>query len=287
MLANQEDADILTQMRKSPRLENVASGCFKLVREFDATLDRKYFDHPRKESSIPVYSGDSFNIWNSSTGSIFAHADPRLASKKLQEKFMNQKKLKSSAFFGMDLEGDLGGVLPFQRTRIAYRSVSRGTDSRTIIASLIPANVILTNISPYILTTVNNEKNEAKLLGILCSLVFDYYARKFIETAVNNHFLNAFPIPEFTDSQLFDKLISNVLALVDDIPAFKIWKEKVGLKPTDSKDFDTLISENDAIVAQLYGLSEKQLIHIFMNFHRGWDYTIRLQLTLEYFGKLK
>jgi hypothetical protein len=287
MLANQEDADILTQMRKSPRLEDVENGCFKLVREFDATLDRKYFDHPMKESSIPVYAGDSFNIWNSSTGSIFAHADPILASKKLHEKFINQKKLKSSAFFGMDLDRDLGGVLPFERTRIAYRSVSRGTDSRTIIASLIPANVILTNISPYILTTVNNEKNEAKLLGILSSVIFDFYARKFIETAVNNHFLNAFPIPDLTNSQLIEKLISNVLSLVDDIPEFKKWKEKVGTKPTLFEEVDNLISENDAIVARLYGLNEKQLIHIFTNFHRGWDYSTRLKLTLEYFGKQK
>jgi hypothetical protein len=287
MLANQEDADILTQMRKSPRLEDVGNGCFKLVREFDATLDRKYFDHPMKDTSIPVYAGDSFNIWNSSTGSIFAHADPALASKKLHEKFINQKKLKSSAFFGMDLDSDLGGVLPFERTRIAYRSVSRGTDSRTIIASLIPANVILTNISPYILTTVNNEKNEAKLLGILSSVVFDFYARKFIETAVNNHFLNAFPIPDLTNSQLFEKLVSNVLSLVDDIPEFKMWKEKVGTKPTSFEKIDDLISENDAIVARLYGLSEKQLTHIFSNFHRGWDYSTRLKLTLEYFGRHK
>ena len=118
-------------------------------------------------------------------------------------------------------------------------------------------------------------------------MVFDFYARKFIETAVNNHFLNAFPIPDLTNSQLFEKLVSNVASLVDDIPEFKIWKEKVGTKPTLFEKVDDLISENDAIVARLYGLSEKQLIHIFTNFHRGWDYSTRLKLTLEYFGRHK
>ena len=284
-LANQLDADILTQMRKSPRLEEVANGSFKLVREFDATLDRKYFDHPKSDSSLPVFGGDSFNIWTASTGSIFAYADPVIASKKLHEKFVNQRKLKSSAFFGMDLNKDFGGLLPYQRTRIAYRSVTNSTNSRTVIASLIPANVILTNISPYILTPAHSEKDEARLLGILNSVVFDYYARKFIETAVNNHFLNAFPIPEFSESNLADKLISNVLTLVDDVPEFKEWKKAVGLNPSKSSDLESLISENDAIIAHLYGLNEQQLIHIFSNFHRGWDHVSRLKLSLEYFEK--
>ena len=41
----------------------------------------------------------------------------------------------------------------------------------------------------------------------------------------------------------------------------------------------------DALVARLYGLTEKQLIHIFETFHEGWDYDSRLRSVLKHFGR--
>ena len=45
-----------------------------------------------------------------------------------------------------------------------------------------------------------------------------------------------------------------------------------------------MIEELDAVVAHLYGLSDKQLIHIFETFHIGWDYEERLRSTLKHFN---
>ena len=42
-----------------------------------------------------------------------------------------------------------------------------------------------------------------------------------------------------------------------------------------------MIHELDAVVAHLYGLAEKYLIHIFETFHEGWDYDARLRATLN------
>jgi hypothetical protein len=39
----------------------------------------------------------------------------------------------------------------------------------------------------------------------------------------------------------------------------------------------------DAVVAHLYGLTEKQLVHIFETFHEGWDYEPRLSAVLRHF----
>ena len=39
----------------------------------------------------------------------------------------------------------------------------------------------------------------------------------------------------------------------------------------------------DAEVAHLYGLTERQLVHISETFHEGWDYAERLAATLEHF----
>ena len=46
-----------------------------------------------------------------------------------------------------------------------------------------------------------------------------------------------------------------------------------------------MIHELDAVVAHLYGLTEKHLVHIFETFHEGWDYEERLRATLGHFGE--
>jgi hypothetical protein len=44
-----------------------------------------------------------------------------------------------------------------------------------------------------------------------------------------------------------------------------------------------MIYELDAVVAHLYGLTERQLIHIFETFHEGWDYDARLRAVLKHY----
>jgi hypothetical protein len=45
-----------------------------------------------------------------------------------------------------------------------------------------------------------------------------------------------------------------------------------------------MVAELDAIIAHLYGLTEKQLVHIFETFHEGWDYDDRLKAVLKHFA---
>ena len=60
--------------------------------------------------------------------------------------------------------------------------------------------------------------------------------------------------------------------------------------PADNRDGNALrtmverdrVCELDAAVAHLYGLTEKQLVHIFDTFHEGWDYADRLAATLKF-----
>ena len=46
---------------------------------------------------------------------------------------------------------------------------------------------------------------------------------------------------------------------------------------------EDMIYELDSVVAQLYGLDEPQLIHIFETFHEGWDFEERLRAVLRHF----
>ena len=64
-----------------------------------------------------------------------------------------------------------------------------------------------------------------------------------------------------------------------------MWADKVGVKCgiLNPKDKEDKIYELDAVVAHLYGLSEKQLVHIFETFHEGWDGQPRLDNVLKYY----
>ena len=290
IVSGQVDVEILNKMRSHPRLEDWGNSVFKLVNELHASNERSFFDHERKSDSLEVFAGDSFNIWNFRTGNIFAYADPNIVKDKLLSKLSNQKRISSSVFHGLSFERDLNGLLPFERARIAYRSVSNPTNSRTIIASLVPPRVILTHISPYVFTLPGHEREEAFLLGTLCSIPFDFYARKFIETAVDIHFMKAFPIPLGIDSLPGTRLIENVYSLVPNEATYEAWRNSllgsIGEIRT-SQNTDELIIENDALVAVLFGLSEIELEYIFDNFQRGWDSEARKQKTLEIFRHWK
>ena len=66
---------------------------------------------------------------------------------------------------------------------------------------------------------------------------------------------------------------------------FAKWAKEVGVAcgplPLDEKD--DMIHELDAVVAHLYGLTERHLVHIFETFHEGWAHDARLRATLKHF----
>ncbi len=131
---------------------------------------------------------------------------------------------------------------------------------------------------------------EAFLLGVLSSIPLDWYARRFVELGMNFQILNGLPIPaQNLEDGRCKRLIENAgrLAAVDE--RYAAWAKAVGIKVGSVKaedEKDSLISENDALVAHMYGLSRAQLEHIFKTFHRGWDYGPRLEKVLSFYDKL-
>jgi hypothetical protein len=282
-VADQKTADVLSKMRLSPSLSDFDEGRFRAVREFDATIDKKHFDHGLEGTGLKVLSGKSFNHWKPEAGEVFAWADPEIVLPELHRKLLSQLRLKSSAFYGLSLERDLRGKHPIERPRIAFRGLTNPTNSRTFIPALIPPMAVLTNIAPYFLSTVGAERREAFLLGVTSSLVFDWYSRKFIETAVNFHLLNAFPIPQLNNPELENEIITaaGTLAAVDD--RYAEWAGSVGVGvsiPTEALK-NQLVARLDGLVAAAYRLDGSDLEHIFATFHRGWSDQERLDLALQ------
>jgi len=285
-IRDQATAETMVKMRAHSNLDEFQNGLIRPVSEFHATNDRKFFDHGEGIERLKVLSGKSFNVWEPETGEFFAWADPQIVLPELQRRVVRQLTLSSSAFFGMDWDKDLGGRLPMSRPRIAIRAVTNPTNSRTLIAALVSPDSVLTNIAPYLLFPIGTEKAEAFILGILSTRVFDWYARKFIETALNFHLFSAFPIPDLNDGPVFERVvnIAGVLAAVDE--RYAPWASSVGApvnSVSSSKERSQLIAELEALAATAYGLSANDITHIFRTFHRGWDHEQALADVLSHF----
>ena len=262
------------------------------ILEFQATSDKPLMilDSAGRTDLWPIYGGGSFDLWRSDTGKRYAWIEPNTARNHLFQKRQNQTRIKSSAFYGQDSTWvNDPSTLPIEKPRIAFRDITRSTDSRTVITALVPPYCGLTNKAPYLFTN-EDVPTEAFLLGVMSSIPFDWVARRIVEINLNFFIFNSLPIPLSTSNSPHKAELQKLaarLAAVDD--RYADWAKQasvtVGSVKSENEKQD-IIHRIDALVAYLYGLDETDLQTIFKTFHRGWDYKPRLNAVLEHFRKL-
>jgi hypothetical protein len=131
---------------------------------------------------------------------------------------------------------------------------------------------------------VGRERQEAYLLGVTSSLVFDWYTRKFVELALNFHLLNSFPVPSYSETTRSKRIveIAGLLSAVDE--RYAGWAAAVGVPVggvTSASKRESMTAELDGLVAAEYGLSPGELEIVFSTFHVGWSDASRLQKAIE------
>ena len=293
LLPNEESVGVFAQLRKAPRLDLSEAKHWRARpdRELDASLQKHLMDLKSEECPDgfwPVYKGESFDLWTPDTGTYYAWADPGPAIQWIQSKRLKAGKSRRDSahreFSPQHLRNQK--TLPCFAPRVAFRDVSRATDSRTVRVALVPSEVFIGNQAPYLLWPRGDELDQAYLVGILSSIPLDWYARRFVETHVNFFVFNPFPIPRPQRCDVFWKRavkLAGRLACPD--KRFANWAQAVGVEcgPIAADEKEDMIHELDAVVAHLYGLSKPQLVHIFETFHEGWDYQDRLDGVLRHF----
>jgi hypothetical protein len=293
-LPDTKSTEVFRVLRESPRLpDGVGSARFTPVYEFNATTDRPTFDAGgATPGRWPVLGGASFNLWDPDAGEPYAWADPDKVISKLQAKRLNQIRLRSSAFYGMDQKWARNpDTLPCHYPRIVFRDVTNATNTRTCIASLLPGDRVLVNQAPYLLRVGGTESDEAFLLGVLSSIPLDWYARRYVELHLNFQILNGLPIPNPLPTDLTRLRVIEIagrLAAKDE--RFENWATAVGVpvgSVTSADQQSHLEAELDALIAHLYGLNRSQIEHVFETFHRGWDFHPRLTKVLDYFDRIE
>lgn len=297
LLPTEQSLEVFTQLRLSPRLDlNDGTGWrARPDTELHATSQKSLMDLESEECPQgfwPVFKGESFDLWEPDTRTYYAWADPEIIIPWLYDKRLRSgKSSRDSAHgeFPIEYLRNKSTLACFQ-PRIAFRDITNRTNQRTMIAALLPPKVFLTHKAPQLLWTRGDEQDQAYLLGILSSIPLDWYARRFVETNVTYFIMNPFPVPR---PDRADPLWRRTVQLSGRMAApdnrFSVWAQAVGVKhgkiPADEKQ--DMIRELDAVAAHLYGLSEKQLTHVFETFHEGWDYDDRLRETLKHFRHWK
>lgn len=293
LLPTEASIEVFAQLRRAPRLDlnDGTSWRARPDRELDATNQKDVMDVRSEECPDgfwPVYKGESFDLWTPDTGTYYAFANPKKVIPWLYKKRLNSAKRRQDsahAEFPPDYLRQQE-TLPCLKARIAFRDVSRATDSRTVRIALLPPEVFITNTAPYLLWPRGDHRDAAYLLGVLSSAPLDWYSRRFVETHVNYFVFNPLPVPRppRTDSR-WQRVVelSGRLACPD--KRFATWAKAVGVKhgKLGQDEKDDMIQELDAVVAHLYGLSEAQLVHIFETFHEGWDYGPRLDAVRRHY----
>jgi hypothetical protein len=297
LLPTDESVGVFAQLRKSPRLDLDDGRSWRarpLQGDLNSTTGKPLMDlvsEDRPAGFWPVFKGESFDLWTPDTGTYYAWADPKKVLPYLQRKRLRGGRSKNSPFSEFDPKWVRDPKkLPCLGPRIAFRRVSRATDTRTIRVVLVPPELILTDVAPYILWPRGSAADEAFLLGVMSSLILDWYARRFVETHMDFHVLDPLPVPRPPVDHLLRQravALAGRLACADD--RFAVWAKEVGVAcgPLPPDERDDMIHELDTVVAHLYALSEKQLVHIFETFHEGWDYDARLRATLKHFREWK
>jgi hypothetical protein len=293
LLPHADSLGVFMKLRAHPRLD-ASGGSWKFIplRELHTVDNKAFYDFnpAAPKGDFPILTGASFNLWNPDYGDPYAYAMAGELLPWLQERRRRQVRLAASAFYQMPSLWVVDeSTLPCRHPRIAFRDVCRATDSRTMICALLPGGVALVEKAPYLVQRAGGRGDEAYLLGVLSSIPFDWYTRRFVELKMSYGLLNTFPVPRPAKEDPLRQQVTEIagrLAAID--PRYAEWASEVGVavgSVTTQAAKDDLIAELDATVAHLYGLDRTELEHIFATFHRGWDYQARLTVVLKHFDR--
>src|SRR5690242_287145 len=97
----------------------------------------------------PVFKGESFDLWHCDTGEYYAFADPDVVVPWLYSKRLRAGRGGVHSEFSLEYRRNKQ-TMSCLYPRIAYRRISRATDTRTLRVALVPPKVLLTDVAPVL-----------------------------------------------------------------------------------------------------------------------------------------
>ncbi len=254
------DVQIAEKMLKFPLLGEKLEGVWnvRFSCEFHMTNDSYLFKTEPGKGRLPLYEGKM--IWQ------FDHklAPPR---------YWVDEKEGRAALLGREKE--TGQKLDYQDYRLGFRDIAASTNERAAIATLVPKGCFAGNTLP---TGIPNEicspapKELCFIAAAFDSFVFDFLIRSKITNHLNMFYVYQMPVPRLTEKDpSFAPIVERAARLICTTPEFDALAKQVGLKShkdgvTDPQQRAKLRAQLDALIAHLYGLTEKEFTHILTTF---------------------
>ena len=276
-----------------------------LQREFHMTDDAPDLYHPtRRPGYVPLVEGKMFHQFR------YPFAEPRYwLDPKDARAALLPARLKAIRLLA-DESGVATAVKPeqvrldYESYRLVFRDVARNTDERTMMATILPPNVFCPHtVSMEVVFHDELEKGRLKLnvaeldhcerlylAALFNSFVVDYQLRQKVNAHVSFFYLHQLPIPRLTSTDAaLRPLAERAARLVGTSAEFDdLLREVFGPKATHrshsantATDRQRLRAELDALVAQLYTLTEEEFAHILATFPLVSE-SIRLQTQQTY-----
>jgi hypothetical protein len=320
-LKAQEEVEILDRIIGHPPISERADESWfaQPYAELHRTSDRDRLIENASEGDYPVYGGS--NIYQFSHDPTLVDIDPpefwsvnedvdpdRSAKQRIREKSV--RKLKTAIYnafdgsgsqvsFVNDLLEDHRGeglseddvLLDCTEYRIVFRDITKFTNERTIIASVIPSNVVCTNtlhtIRPYhinpdeadlqdrplhsVYERVFTDRSLFAALGLINSIPFDYLMRTKIDTHIVMYKFEESQVPHLTEGdEWFDYIWQRAARLNAYGWEFKEMRDRLGgIEPAnDIDEREQVQAELDAASFHAYGLNREQTEFILDDFYQ-------------------
>jgi hypothetical protein len=265
LLRTQAEADLLAKLRRGNTFPHGATGrwrCFP-VRELDETNDKHLWAGATE--GLSLWKGESFDQFDPhGAGARSCPDSPAVWTK------VDKPKPGNGSILADELplaERRRALLAELSHARVAFRDVTNRTNSRTVLACLVPPDTFLTNTAPYLVFTTGDDLCHAACLGIMNSLSFDWQARRFVELHVNFFILEGLVVPDLTDED-FDNVARAAarLSCVDERFADFAQGTGVDFGPLTEDEHRRLRVEIDARVARGWGLDAGDLAVMLADF---------------------
>lgn len=265
LLPTQRHADLLAKLRRGTPFPLGAGRwkCFP-VAEFHETNDKAIWANA-DSPGWPLWKGGSFDIFDPHGAEARACPPSEAALKKARKPRPGSGSLVADE---VDVAGRREAVTrTVGRARVAFRDVTRATDSRTVRACLVPPEHFLTNKAPYLTFVEDNWQDELACLALMTSLTFDWQARRFVEISLNFFVLEGLHVPTLFD-EAFAALADAAARLSCVDGRFTELAGSAGIDPgpLEAEERHSLRADIDARVAAAWGLTTEELELIFEDF---------------------
>ncbi len=288
--------------------------------ELNQTRDRDRFVEEQEDGDYPVYGGRNIYLFNHdptfvddlASVSLWSVAESRNREKsakyRIREK--NVRTLKKRLYQSFNGTGSQIGfvnkllkehgrdelseedvLLDCTEYRIGFRHISRATDERSFIATVLPKGVVCYEkvpvIRPYKISPSENNLGDSPLhsvysriftdmelfvaVGLLNSICFDYLVRTKLDNSMSKYVIEESQLPRLTDGDNWFQYISERAARLNCYgDEFEEMRDRLGnIEPAiNQPERNEIQAEIDAAAFHAYGLNRGEVEFILDDFHR-------------------